>query len=100
MQKRDAFAVCATPGRFVDEIEAVGGEAGECCVDVGNPVGNVMQTGTAPGEEPADGRVRGLGLDQLDSTRTAADEHDGHALRRDVLHRGTGSAQQGFKEWL
>lgn len=100
MQKSDALAMCALPGGPVDEIEAVVGETRERCVDVGNPVGDVMETGTAPGEEPADRRLGGRGLDQLDSTRTAADENDGDALRRDVLHRGTGGAQQGFKEWL
>ena len=100
MQKGDALTMCALPGGPVDQIEAVVGETRERCVDVGNPVGDVMEAGTAPGEEPSDRRLGGRGLDQLDSTRAAADEHDGDAVGRDVLHRGTGGAQQGFKEWL
>ena len=61
------------PGRLVDQLDAVLRQALELGRDVGDLEGQVVHPGPAPGDEPADRRVRAERREQLDPA--AAEPH-------------------------
>lgn len=97
VDERYAVALGARARGVVDQVEATAREVGEGGLDVVDAVGDVVETGAAPGEESCHRVIGGERLDELDLRCAGADEADGHALGRDRLDWGRGGAGQGFE---
>jgi hypothetical protein len=76
MDECDLVTEDAAPRLLVHELGAGGRKASELGADIVHLECDVMQTGTALGEELADGGVRAARGEQLDSALTEAKEHD------------------------
>ena len=76
VEERDTFPFGAEPGRLVDQPKAGGAAAREGTVEVVDGEADVMDAGAAFGDELADGRVRILGLEQLDERVTGREAGD------------------------
>src|SRR3954452_22995438 len=66
VQEGDAGAADAGAGRLVDEAHALLAQRGECGVDVGDLVGDVVQSRAVAGQEAPDRRVRRERAQELD----------------------------------
>src|SRR5512140_2984473 len=66
MEKRDTFPLGTDARGLVDEAEAGGPTARERTVEVVHGEADVMDARAASGDEFADGRVRGIGFEELD----------------------------------
>ena len=98
MEERYAAAVRPFAGALVDEADAPSGELGECGLEVGDALGEVVQAGAAAFEEAGHAGIGGDRFDQLDPAGTVADEGDVDALGVHPLRWGTGAAGQEFEE--
>ena len=76
----------------INQLEARFGEAGQGLGKVGDPVGDVVKSGTSAREETTDGSVRPQGLQKLQG----ADERNADPLAFQGLNRGTGFSGQEF----
>jgi hypothetical protein len=65
MEKRDAFAFGAEPGLVIDQSQACTTTPFQCSVQIIDSEADVVNAGTAFGDELADGRLGGFGLQQL-----------------------------------
>jgi hypothetical protein len=97
MQERDPVTLGAGSWRAVDQLDALVRQSVQRPFQVGDPERYVMKTGSAPIEEPRDGRGFRNRLDEFDYRRSAAEERDVDALRFDPPHGGTGCADNEFQ---
>ncbi len=81
MEERDTFPFGAEPGGLVDQPDAGGAAASERTVEVVDGEADVMDSGTAFGDELADGGFRMLGLEQLDEGVTGGEAGDAGTIR-------------------
>jgi hypothetical protein len=86
---------CAWARRAVDELHPFGLERLECGLDVGDPIGHVVETRAPPLEESGHGSVGPQGLQELQ----ASHEDHTHALAGQFLDRGTRCTGQELEEW-
>jgi hypothetical protein len=82
MEEGDAPAVSARARRLVDEPVPGGMTPREGRVQVGDPQADVVDAGSAPGEEARDGSLGIDGLEQLELRATAGDGYHGRAIGR------------------
>ena len=66
MKKRDALSLGAEPGGGIDEANTGGTAARKRAIEVVHGKTDVMNAGTALGDELADRRISGLRLEQFD----------------------------------
>jgi hypothetical protein len=99
MEESDTMAVGARARRPVDQLQAARLARTQRGLEVGNAVGDVVQTGTPLLEEAAHGGVGTERLEQLEPAVPDSDETELHALRFDALATGTPSARRGFEGW-
>src|SRR5690242_18514959 len=74
MEEGDKVATSAGAGRLVDQLEAGLAALDERGVDVGDAVGDVVESGAALGQELADGAIRPGRREQLDPLLAAANQ--------------------------
>jgi hypothetical protein len=89
MEERDTFPFGAEAGCFVDEADACGFATRERAVEIVNREANVVNAGTSFGDELADWRLGGVGLEELNER--LAGLHSGNAgavgiVKRDLRH--------------
>ena len=94
VEERDPVAPGPRAGLGVDELDAFLLESAEFGLEVGGPVGDVMEARPAPGQEPAHG---GVGMEGFEEFYGAA-ERRADALALQDLHLGTGVAGQELEE--
>lgn len=82
MQEGDAAAADAAPGRFVHEAVTGGAGTDERGIEIGDAVADVMDPGTAFGEEAGNWPVRVARLEQLDVDVAECEAHDRRAVGR------------------
>ena len=83
MDARHLEAEEACAGSVVDQVGAGIRELGEGCADIGDLVRDMVHSRPALREEPADGRVVGERLEQLDAAVADAQRCCTHALALD-----------------
>lgn len=91
MEERDALAFGTEAGRVVNEPDTCCAAACEAGIEVVHGKTNVMNTGTSFGDELADGRVGGVGLEQFDQRFSGLQPGDAGTIR--VLERDIGQAE-------
>ena len=92
MEKRDTFPLRAEPRRLVDQSKASVAATREGTVEIVDCEADVVDAWAAFGDELADGRVRVLGLEQLDERVTRGKAGDVRAVG--VVERDVGEAEQ------
>lgn len=97
MDEGDAVAVGAGAGLAVDELDAVGLETAELGGEVGHAVGDMMESGAALLEESGHTGISAERLDELEASRSGAEEDDAHALAVDALGLGRGRAAEALE---
>src|SRR5262245_56245850 len=80
MEEGDQFAVGAGARLFVDEANAGAATTVEGAGQVVDGEADVVDAGSALGEEPGDGRVRLARLEQFDERLTGAQSGDAGAI--------------------
>ena len=80
MQKRDPFLLGADAGGFVDEPDAGCTTTLEGGIEVVNGKAEVVDSRPALGHETSNGRVRGLGFEQLDERISGFEASDRRAV--------------------
>ena len=96
MEERDTFPFRAEPRRLVDQSKASLAAPCEGTVEVVDREADVMDARTAFGDELADGRVRVLGLEQLDECVTRGNAGEQVAVEwQDLVERTHGDADVG-----
>ena len=88
VEERDALALRTGAGRLVDEPDAGGAAARQGGVQILDGEADVMDAGAALREEPGDGRVRGLGLEQLDERVAGLESGNAGTIRIIEPHLG------------
>lgn len=83
---------------LVDQAYPRGSEPGEGGGDIGDAIGNMVQSRTAAREEPAHGRFGGKWFDEFDATGPLADEYDVDSLVRYMFDWRGGATSQEFEE--
>ena len=92
MEERDTFPLGAEPGGFIDQPNAGLATTLERTVEIVDRKADVMDAGTAFGDELADGCVRLLGLEQLDEGVTGREAGDVRTVG--VVERVFGETEQ------
>lgn len=80
MEKRDPFLFGANAGNFVDEPYAGRTTTVEGGVEVVDEEAEMVDSRSALGDESADGRVGGLGFEQLNEWIACGEAHDRRAV--------------------
>lgn len=91
MYERDALALGAEPGVFVDEPETVCPASFERGVQVVDRKAHVVDAGPASGHESSDRRLGCLGLQQLDHGFARGEGRDASAVG--AVYRNVGHAE-------
>lgn len=80
MQKSDPLAFCSDPGRFVDHPDSSRATSRHRSIEVIHRKTDVMDSRSAFGDEPGDGRVRGYGFQELDQRLAGNKADDARAV--------------------
>ena len=91
MQEGDAFAFGADAGRLVDQPQSGCSAARKRPVEVVHGETHVMDAGAPLGHELPDGRVLGLGFEQLNQRFSGSDTRDGGAIG--IVERNFGHSE-------
>ena len=92
MEKGDAFALGAEPGGVIDQSKACTATPIQCSVQIIDGEANVVNAGPAFGDELADGRFRGFGLEELHKRVARAETGDPGSLG--IVQRLFGQAEK------
>src|SRR5687767_4089386 len=80
MQESDAFAFRAETGNVIDQSDTCTTTAFQCTVQVIDGEADVVNAGTAFGDELRNGRIGGVGLEELDERVTRGESGDAGAI--------------------
>src|SRR5260221_12072599 len=94
MDESNLKAKEAAARRSVDQFRTRVREISQCCADVGHPVRDVVHTGPAPRDKPADRRVRASRSEQLHAAITNEDRRSLHALFSKLVAMLEATAEQ------
>ena len=92
MEESDAFALRAEPGNVIDQSDTCTTTPFQCTVQVIDGEADVVNAGTALGDELRNGRIGGVGLQKLDKRVTRAESGDAGAIG--VIELSFGESEQ------
>ena len=97
VDERDPAATGSHPGLLIDQAVPPRTAGGQCLVEIGNPVADMMDTRSAPLEKFRDGTVGSTRLEQLDLGFAKGKGNDAGAVGR--LRRMRRDAEHVAIEW-